>query len=66
MQKLKCLLKLCGCLPKSDDKGCWAECIMCGKKTAYLDRRIIRSYIELQEKREQHLELVKSINNEAK
>lgn len=54
---LKCKLGLCGCLPKSDEKGCWAECITCGKESAYLDRRIIRSFIELEDAQKKHNEL---------
>lgn len=59
---LKCRWKLCGCLPKSNEIACWHECVECGKKCAYLDRRIIASYMELNDKREQHLKLVKEID----
>lgn len=38
-------------MPKENDKACWAECISCGKKTAYLHRRIIRSYMKLEDAR---------------
>jgi len=59
--KLRCKLQMCGCLPKSDDKGCWAECITCGKESAYIDRRILRSYIELEEAHQRHLEVVADV-----
>ena len=61
---LKCRLRMCGHLPKSDNKGCWAECVTCGRKSAYVDRKVIRSYIELMEAHYKHDELVKELKDE--
>lgn len=61
---LKCKFRMCGCIPKSDEKACWSECVDCGKKAAYLDRRIIRSYMQLQDAQQAHKELVKRIDLE--
>lgn len=56
---LKCKLQLCGCIPKSDDKGMWGECVNCDKKTGYISREMMRSYIELQEAIRKHKNLSK-------
>lgn len=43
---LRCYLGLCPCKPQSDDKGCWGQCLICGKKCGYVTREAIRKYIE--------------------
>ncbi len=56
---LKCKLKMCGCLPKSDAEGLWCECVTCGKKVAYVSRIVMRSYMNLQDAIKAHRELSK-------
>lgn len=56
---LRCKMQMCSCIPKSDDKGFWGECVNCGKKVAYVSRVVMRSYINLQEVIKRHKELNK-------
>lgn len=47
---LRCKILGCtSCRPNSDDLACWGECVRCGKKHGYLDRRYIWRAIEAEE-----------------
>ena len=50
---------MCGCLPKSDNEGLWAECVNCGKKSAYVSRIVTQSYMNLQDTIKKHRDLFK-------
>lgn len=46
---LKCKLIGCSCISTSDEKACWGECIRCGARHGYLERKYIRRNIEAEE-----------------
>lgn len=61
LKKLKCRWGWCGCKQHGDDNWCWAECIECGKQTAFVHRKVLSSYSDLMEAHKKHKELVASI-----
>lgn len=63
LKRLKCHLGWCGCLPKHDAKGCWAECIECGRTSAFVHHEVLASYSALQEAHKKHLDLVASLSD---
>jgi len=55
IRKLLCWFRLCPCRPKSDDKGCWGECVHCGRVAGYTTRESIRDYIKHEERHTQKM-----------
>jgi hypothetical protein len=41
-----CPFGMCAHAPKSDDTGCWGECIHCRKRTGFVDRAALRAYAD--------------------
>lgn len=66
LRKIRCLMRSCPCKQMSDDTGCWAECVDCGKgkETTFVDHRILRSYSDLMDAHRRHNELVDQIDTE--
>lgn len=47
LDKMLCYFKLCkACVPKSDDTGCWGECLSCGAKYGFVEREVLRKYCD--------------------
>ena len=61
LKKLKCQWCWCGCKQQSDENWCWAECIECGKQSAFVHRKVLSSYGDLMDAHKKHKELVASI-----
>lgn len=47
----RCLLHLgfCPCAPRSDETGCWGECLSCGDRVGFVDRATLRKAADAQE-----------------
>lgn len=44
-----------------DETGCWAECITCGKKVAFVEHEVLASHSALMEAHKKHNELVERL-----
>lgn len=61
--KIKRKFGMCLCRSKSDDTGCWAECVVCGegRENTFISHEIMQSYADLMDAHRKHNELVASM-----
>ena len=47
IDKILCALGICrACNTKSDNSGCWGECVSCSKKHGFVSRENLRKYCD--------------------
>lgn len=52
LRKILCLLQMCPHAPASDDTGCWGECVICGSRAGFVDRKTLRAFADAEYARE--------------